>query len=371
VDDATCVPSLFRRDGIIRSFRLVERDFSVVRDEKTSDRGTEIVYKVFRTGANDVKEWLGYIRFHAKGSDSAGTIDMTNRAATLQPRHLDLGGTTKAGDSHQAGAHGEGLKLALLVLMRGRQNHSVRCCSGGFNWRFDFTTRGRLVCRLHRMSPQAIQRAEDQARRLSERTLLPFAAKPAGDVQFVVGESQKGRDERGNGLQRSGVTRREFDDWTKAALFLCDNVEDGAIISTAHGDLLTDPGLRGNIYLKGLLLGESTPARSASITNRPLRFGYNFANGRTNRERQSVYGASEESAAILAIWDGVLTAKPDMAAELSEMLNDPAPLPCADIFGARNMCLETATVLRGYLTGQPFSGKWYYSGEDKAKVSGI
>ena len=44
-----------------------------------------------------------------------------------------MGGTSKAGNKNQAGAHGEGLKLALLVLMRGEQNHCVRCRSGGFN----------------------------------------------------------------------------------------------------------------------------------------------------------------------------------------------------------------------------------------------
>ncbi|KAM7185075.1 hypothetical protein V8F20_011940 [Naviculisporaceae sp. PSN 640] len=345
------------------------RDFCVIREEKTSGRGTEIVYKVLRTGPDDEKEWLGYIRFTTKGGDNAGTVDLTNRAATLQPRHLDLGGTTKAGDSHQAGTHGEGLKLALLVLMRGRQNHSVRCRSGGFNWRFNFTTRGRLVCRLHRMSSQAIHKAEDQARRLSERTLLPFAAKPAGDVQFVIGETHKGRDEWGNSVRRTGVTRQEFDEWTKSALFLCDNVGDGAVIvSTEYGDLLTDPRLRGKIYLKGLLLGESTPTRSASITNRPLKFGYNFAHGKTNRERQSVGGAGEEAEAILAIWGRVLAAKPDMAAELSEMLNNPTPPRYADVMGAEtSMGREMATVLRDYLTGHPFSRKWYYSGDEKAK----
>lgn len=306
-----------------------------------------------------------------RGGDSAGTVDLTNRAATLQPRHLDLGGTTKAGDPHQAGAHGEGLKLALLVLMRGRQNHSIRCRSGGFNWRFDFTTRGRLVCRLRRMSAQAMQKAEDQARRLSERTLLPFAAKPDGDVQFVIGETGKGRNEWGNSVRRNGVTRQEFDDWTKAALFLCDATEDGAIVSTERGDLLTDPRLRGNIYLKGLLLGESTPTRSASITDRPLKFGYNFAHGRTNRERQSVAGADEEAEAMLAIWGRVLAAKPDMAAELSEMLNNPTTPTYADVIGAEEgMGLEMATVLRDYLIGQPFSDKWYYSGDDRAKVCG-
>lgn len=150
------------------------------------------MYKVPRFGADDSKEWLGYIRY--KGRHGEGTIDITNRSATLQPWHLDLGGTSKADDDDQAGAHGEGLKLALLVLMRGMQNHSVRCRSGGFNWKFNFTTRGRLVARLHRMAPEAIRKAEDQARRLSQRTLLPFGTNPELDVQFVIGETHAGRD---------------------------------------------------------------------------------------------------------------------------------------------------------------------------------
>ncbi|KAG7289904.1 hypothetical protein NEMBOFW57_006281 [Staphylotrichum longicolle] len=313
---------VYRRDAIIRSFNLAEQDFCVIREEKTSGRSTEIIYKVLRPGnADDTKEWLGYIRFKGREGEG-GTIEITNRAATLQPWHLDLGGTSKAGDAHQAGAHGEGLKIALLVLMRGRQNHSVRCCTGGFAWKFNFTTQGRLVARLRRMSPEAIHKVEDQARRLSQRTLLPFAASPESDVQFLIGESQAGRDDLGEKTKRRPVKREDFDAWTRAALFL---QEDGAIISTASGDLLVSTQLCGLIYLKGLLLCESTPFRSASITNEPLKFGYNFASGTTNRERQSVANAGEESKAILAIWSKVLVEKPDMASELSAMLNTTEP----------------------------------------------
>lgn len=318
-----------------------------------------------RIGGGDKKEWLGYIRY--KGHDGKGSIDITNRSATLQPWHLDLGGTSKAGDAHQAGAHGEGLKIAVLVLMRGRQNHSVRCRSGGFNWNFNFTTRGRLVARLRRMTPEAIHKAQDQARRLSQRMLLPFAANPNLDVQFVIGEAQGGRDERGDKVRRRQVQREDFDAWTKAALFLQDG-RDGAIISTEDGDLLADPQLCGHIYLKGLLLRTSTPTRSASITNEPLKFGYNFASGRTNRERQSVAGADEEARAILAIWSRALAAKPEMVADLSAMLNTTEPR-YADVCGAKmHMNFTTACRLKEYLFGNQFAGKWYYCSEDKNQV---
>jgi len=356
-----------RRDGIIKAFGLAERDFCVVPEKKTSKSGsdTEIIYKVARLGADDRKEWLGYIRY--KGRNGEGTIDITNRSATLQPWHLDLGGTSKADDHHQAGAHGEGLKLALLVLMRGMQNHGVRCRSGGFNWNFNFTTRGRLVARLHRMSPKAIERAEDQSRRLSQRTLLPFGSNPRFDVQFVIGETHAGRDQWGAEVKRSPVKQKDFEAWTKAALFLQD-ARDGTIISTDDGDLLTDPGLCGHIYLKGLLLCESVPTQSASITDQPLRFGYNFAFGHTNRERQSVASADEEARAILAIWSKALEAKPDLVSELSAVLNTTEPT-YADIAGAKRfMNFETAARLKEYLVGSQFAGKWYYCSEDKNKV---
>jgi hypothetical protein len=355
---------LFRRDGIIKSFKLAERDFCVIREERTKGRETEIVYKVPRLGADDRKEWLGYIRFMAR--DGEGTIEITNRSATLQPWHLDLGGTSKAGDEHQAGAHGEGLKIALLVLMRGRHNHKIRCRTGGFNWNFNFTTRGRLVARLTRMTPDKILRAKDEAQRLIARKLPPFAVSADSDVQIVIGEAHKGRDEWGNAVKRVPVHRRDFDAWTKACLFLHD-AQDGAIISTDAGDLLTSPALCGTIYLKGLLLAESTPSQSASISSQPLKFGYNFASGKTNRERQSVANANEESQAILAIWNRVLATKPEMAQELSAMLNT-ADSQYADVFGARNYIgMAIPSYLRDYLFGQQFKSKWYYCSEDKSR----
>jgi hypothetical protein len=72
-----------RRDGIIKSFNLAERDFCVIHEEKTSGRSTEIVYKVLRLGPDDTKEWLGYIRF--KGFDGSGTIEITNRRPRSSP----------------------------------------------------------------------------------------------------------------------------------------------------------------------------------------------------------------------------------------------------------------------------------------------
>lgn len=163
------------------------------------------------------------------------------------------------------------------------------------------------------------------------------------------------------------MEQEAFEAWTKAALFLHKG-GDGGIISTDAGDLLTDPDLCGRIYLKGLLLSESLPRRSASITSLPLRFGYNFARGYTNRERQSVESAEEEARGILNIWSKALNAKPEVVSELNALLNTTEP-NYADMAGAKiNMNFETATRLKEYLVSSQFANRWYYCSEDQDKV---
>ena len=164
---------------------------------------------------SEPREWLGYIRFSGRtnpqGETCMGTVEVTNRRATLQPRHLDIGGSPKADSPDQAGAHGEGLKLALLIMMRGRQNHRVRCSSGGFSWAFNFTNLGKLVAHLSRITPSRIRNAEERARKQCAKSLLPVAVSLERDVQFVIGEKGRGRDHHGDQTSRSPVTRGEFE----------------------------------------------------------------------------------------------------------------------------------------------------------------
>lgn len=329
----------------------------------------EIVYKVLDPSPTNTGEYLGYISF--TDQNGSGVIEITNRRATLEPGHLDLGHTTKQDSDTQAGVHGEGLKIALLVLIRSPQNHAVRCCSGDFNWRFNFTNRGRLAAVLTRMSDRQIDKAQkDAEKRIAGGSAIPFAASSGKDVQFLIGEKRRTRNERGHFAKRCQVTRASFEAWIKSALFLC-AVQDGGIISTTHGDLLTSPQSVGCLYLKGLLLSETTAEKSASITTLPLKFGYNFAQGQTNRERQSIAGPLAESRAILAIWKEVVAKQPDMVKQLSDMLNSDEP-KYADVHRAEiNLKNDwaTAKLLRDYLLGGDLGSKWYYSIEQLREVS--
>ncbi|KAH7133706.1 hypothetical protein EDB81DRAFT_805007 [Dactylonectria macrodidyma] len=344
------------RDGIIASFGLSEDQFKVTREECAELRKIEVLYKV--SHPRNPQDCIGYIRFD--GRDGQGTISMVNKEATLEPWHLDLGGTTKAGVGNQAGAHGEGLKIALLVLQRGFQNHAVRCVSGGFNWTFAFNTRGKLVARLRRMTSKQLGREKVKSRALLQ-TSQPSSLK---DVCFYIGAKVKGRDQHGNRRDRNPVRLEHFNKWCGAALFLQDAPDDG-IVRTARGDLITHERLCGHLYLKGLLLKSSSNGTSASITGRPLKFGYNFSDGATNRERQSMKGAREEGAAILNIWDRVLMEKPNYIIHLHEMLISSDP-EYADVLGAKSsMKIDTAIQLKRHLFSDPT--KWYYSPSENSR----
>ncbi|KAJ0120105.1 hypothetical protein J7T55_000958 [Diaporthe amygdali] len=347
------------RDAIIKSYNLKEANFRVEREVKSRGHNIEIIYRVPRCGAEISEDWLGYIRF--TGRDGAGTIEITNRSANLRTEHLDFGGTTKQEDENQAGSHGEGLKLAAVVLMRRKHNHHIIGCSSGFKWNFSFTKLGHLQVKLTRMKPEAIFKAKDSTRGRMRGSLIPFAFMPDKDVQFIIGQRFINRDDGGVMVKRRSIQLEDFESWTKVALFLSDPPPPrGSMISTKHGDLLAAENLRGKIYLKGLLL------HSASMTRKPLKFGYNFARGHTNRDRQSVTDASDESSAIWQILEEALPGNLELIRELSNLLNTREEF--ADIISAKYCSYDTACLLRGYLFRGEFANHWYYSGEDNQRL---
>lgn len=349
------------RDGIIKSFNLSENDFHVI----SRKNSTEIIYKV--KGKKGTPKWLGYIRWYQR--NGVGIVDITNRQATLEPQHLDMGDSSKSNDQNQAGTHGEGLKVALLVMMRGSQNHAVECYSGGHAWAFDFDMQRKLVAYRSKMTSAAIDSACNIANNnVLNSKLLPFGVHPGKDVQFLIGTNITGRTDKGLTTLRKGVTRNEFKEWTRAALFLQDT-NSKEVVRTSEGDLIMDPRFSGNVYLKGLLLKESTPARSASITGKTLRYGYNFATGVTNRERESVADADDETRAILSIWNHAIRNDRALVESLHELLDTREP-EYADVERAQDLIQgETENFLKDYLLG--FGDRWYYTSMEKDDVSAI
>lgn len=346
-----------RRDAIIKSFNLAERDFTVIFREIRSESRLDLIYSAARQGATG-PECLGYIRY--RGEQGEGTVEITNRKAHLEPQNLDFGDTTKIGDPTQAGAHGEGLKVGILAMMRAPQNHGIYCQSSGFNWYFNFDSNGRFVVRLDRMPQPLIRREMERAWR-DDLLWLPLrAARPKRDVRFVIGEVSKRvhRDQSGNSTASCKVREADFREWVKVTLFLR-QLGDDAKISTSEGDLILEPGLRGDLYLKGLKLASSTAEASASITGKPLKFGYNFASGATDRDRKSIASASQESRVIARIWNEAILVKPELAQELGDLLNA-GGTDYADVSGAEeHLTQETVQRFRAHLLSRSDT-HWYY-----------
>ncbi|CAH0059083.1 unnamed protein product [Clonostachys solani] len=329
------------RDGIIQSFKLKETQFHVVKENKSTDLKADILFKALNkaAGVADDDSCLGFIRF--SGRRGTGIVEITSRAASLQPKHLDFGQSDKWGKTNQAGVHGEGLKVALLVFLR--RNHRVRCISGNVTWNFNFTTAGKLVARLNKMQQEAVVREKRSAKKLKDDNSVPFQVSPYHDVRFFIGEKGKGRDGIGESTQREHVTLETFNKWYRSALFLLDlPSQEEAIITTKHGELILDDSVQGNLYLKGLLLMESSPDYSASISGWPLKYAYNFRHGVTNRDRQSVTSSSNECRTILSIWSDALQQKPSLIAAFHDMLLSTNPL-YADVHLAESlMGIESA-----------------------------
>lgn len=306
-------------------------------------------------------EYLGYIKY--TGEDGQGTVEITNRNATLQPRHLRIGNTSKNGDSTQAGVHGEGLKVALLIMV-GRQNHKIRCRTGGFDWHFKYTHGDDLEAFLRRLTDTTMTRAIAEAEK-SDGGGPRCAARPGEDVQFFIGDGTRAG---GRNRQKAPVRQSDFEEWTKVALFLQPSQGNERTV-TAYGDLLRETNLCGKIFLKGLLLGDTM--HIGSITHKPLKYGYNLANGTTfNRDRQGV-GLRDEKKGIMDIWDEVLLQEPHRAGDFLAMLNceetDYADVARAKEGGASS---GTVTRLRQHLRiGDRDSKYWYHTAVQKLQVS--
>ncbi|KAI1085733.1 hypothetical protein F5B20DRAFT_15638 [Whalleya microplaca] len=195
------------RDAIIDSYDLEERKFRglVKRQDNSQHRLIDVIYRVLDpdSQANGREEWLGYIRF--QGTRGMGEVEIVNRRATLQPWHLKLGGTSKRHSKDQAGSHGEGFKLAILVMMPGL-NHSVVCHSGGFKWKFDFNNNGDFCTRLIRMTPKMIDQVREDSKKSLRMGLIPFVASPQEDVKFIIGRAGPGNDSSGNKTSRGKVS---------------------------------------------------------------------------------------------------------------------------------------------------------------------
>ncbi|RAH66064.1 uncharacterized protein BO66DRAFT_332326 [Aspergillus aculeatinus CBS 121060] len=279
-------------DGVLSSFHLGQREFKT----EIKDTRSEIQIRVYKPNStrSRAKDLLGYITY----KERYGGVVFTNFEARLTARDLDIGGTTKRGDDNQAlaGRHGDGLKLAALVLCR--NGFRVQIVASGFKLYFGFKDKckSQIYCKISPISASILDNKREQCRhiRLREKP-NELASDPSKDVCVSI--------TKGQGAAGVTISPYEFKEWMRVALDLDISTYPSFFqpfrlqpIQTEYGDIILHSEFRDRVYFKGILL--SRPTSEA----RKYRYGYNLLTGETDRGRQSLASPTDEALVISRIW---------------------------------------------------------------------
>lgn len=136
-----------RKDAITEICGLGSRAFRL---DITDDGGAYIA----EARHPDTGDLLGFIRY----KENEGILELTNFKASLSRATLDLGVISKREKGHLAGTHGEGFKIAALVMAR--EGYQARIESSNYYWRFAFGGRSKshLYCNLTLVSEAKLQK---------------------------------------------------------------------------------------------------------------------------------------------------------------------------------------------------------------------
>lgn len=251
----------------------------------------------------DRSELLGFIRFNEKN----GSVELVNFQAELKRSYMTLGGSTKKGHEEFAGHHGEGLKLAAMVLRR--EGHSVRLGACAYYWNFRFRGHGRsiLCCRLSRANAEVIEKKkrEHAFRSAKPKFKRGLTINIWEDVFVRIGKAKKDPE--------SKISKDQFRTWLTVAIELNPPLPE-EIIRTPAGDLILNQRFAGHVYVKGLLV---------MGTKATYIYGYNFSHGMLNRDRDRFVNSSEEGKLLTAVWEqAILFHGPRLAAAYLKLFED-------------------------------------------------
>lgn len=270
-----------------------------------------------------------------------GTIQYSNFGAQLSRKALNFGVSTKRDDDDLAGVHGEGFKVASLVMIR--RGYRVRYEASKFYWNFQFGGRDSdiLYCKLTRMEEKKLERQmEEYEAKAKSGSRRELKANIWEDVTVKIGRVQG----RGNKIERADFLR-----WIKVSL---DLDRPSKIIHTRYGSLILDDQFKGRIYLKSLLLEGESPI--------PFKFCYNFYKGEVNRDRQRLSNPREEAKTLAKIWGEAV--RLDEAAALPEFVELlQANTPWADVnLAEEHITIETAKKVWQKLHSENADGRLFY-----------
>lgn len=183
-------------------------------------------------------------------SHDGNVLEISNKTSKLTLDSLLLGSSTKRDDDRTIGQHGEGYKIAFMVLLREGKNITVE------NYGADEIWTTKLVNSRRYNGAKVVQIEVDKN---------PFWKKNVNnDLNIIV----------------EGISESEYDNIVRANLFLQDDVD--ASEMTSSGQALFGDDNVGKIFVKGLYV--------STMNSMGLRYGYNFdTNGiKLDRDRKLV-----------------------------------------------------------------------------------
>ncbi|KAF7953451.1 uncharacterized protein EAE97_000850 [Botrytis byssoidea] len=226
----------------------------------------------------DTYQILGFLAFDKK----RGMVELCNYNSQLAREVLDMGGTSKADDDEMAGTHGEGFKLAALLMIR--EGHQAEITASKFYWNFRWGTKEKktLWCFLSEVKKKPTQQELNPQ---TTKSLIFREASPWKDVSVKIGCVR--------GKQGKSITEAEVMGWLKVCIHFDRPKE---IVSTSSGNLILDPNFRGKIYLKELFL-EKTSRINA------FRYGYDFSQGHIGRDRKGMEDPEQMATLLAKVWE--------------------------------------------------------------------
>jgi hypothetical protein len=315
---------------------------------RINDGDKEYTATAHRMGSDEL---LGYMRFEK----AKGTLELTNFKAKLPRKALGLGVSSKRNQESMTGTHGEGFKVAAVVMVR--KGYQVRYESAKYYWNFQFGGRDKshLYCNLRPMtdSKLAALMVADSARN---------AAKKPRELKANIWEDVTVKIGKVHGSTGKSIDPSVFRDWIKVSFAL---EHPQAFIKRAYGDLVLDKAFGGRMYLKGLCLGNSHTAKE-------LKFCYNLCDGTTTRDRGRLTSEAEEARVLADIWAVAIRKKEAGAVqEYTKMLRGADEKPLADVNLAQDKILPcTAKAIWDHLKSENSEGKaFFYDHKTAEKVS--
>ncbi|OQD73331.1 hypothetical protein PENANT_c196G06609 [Penicillium antarcticum] len=322
------------KDAILEHFELNRLDFQPYYEDKS---GCVSIIVPDPKEPHQRRRALGYIKYDKK----AARVTLANSCAQIQPETLQLGHTSKQGKANLAGCHGEGLKLAALVMTR--NGYKVKIAASNCHWRFSLQGQSGsrfccVICPSKKADTGSQTDAADDMARLRSRI--------DRDVTIEIGTM---RDK-----SAQTVPLDVFMKWMETTMDIRGLSYPSHIIATEDGDLILDRSFQGKVYLKGMLLPASV-SRS-----RTFKFGYNFAKGQFSRDRRSLLDKCEEADIVRHIWESAI--RKHQAAMLPIYINLLRNFPQAvDVESADLLEESTRKLIWQHLLSEANNKKFYYS----------